>query len=99
MLYMPRGWIHQACTLDDQQHDNDNDDDQQQHSLHLTVSSMQQWAWADLLEILLPEALNAAINSETSTSLRTALPPRFLEYMGAMHDNRNENVPEPAQEC
>ena len=33
LLYMPRGWIHQACTLRDNS----------KHSLHLTVSSMQQW--------------------------------------------------------
>ena len=33
LLYMPRGWIHQACTLRDNN----------KHSLHLTVSSMRQW--------------------------------------------------------
>lgn len=33
LLYMPRGWIHQACTLRDNN----------KHSLHLTVSTMQQW--------------------------------------------------------
>jgi lysine-specific demethylase/histidyl-hydroxylase NO66 len=87
MLYMPRGWIHQACTLPSGTHEDG-------HSLHLTVSAMQQWAWADLLENLLPEALEAAINSETSTFLRAGLPRRFLDYMGAMNDNRDENVPE-----
>ncbi|KAI2499294.1 hypothetical protein MHU86_15214 [Fragilaria crotonensis] len=43
VLYMPRGWIHQACTLPGNSH----------HSLHLTVSAMQQWAWVDFLEILI----------------------------------------------
>lgn len=88
LLYMPRGWIHQACTLPE------GDGGKKLHSLHLTVSAMQQWAWADLLEILLPEALRAATCSDVYTSLREGLPPRFLDFMGAMHDNREENVPD-----
>jgi lysine-specific demethylase/histidyl-hydroxylase NO66 len=73
LLYLPRGWIHQACTL-------------QEHSLHLTVSAMQQWAWVDYLELLIPQALGAAGASEKSTSLREGLPRNFLDYMGAVHD-------------
>ena len=80
-LYMPRGWIHQACTLPGSQ-------PKDGHSLHLTVSAMQQWSWVDLLEIVLPEALSAAAESETSTALREGLPVRFLDYMGAAHSNR-----------
>lgn len=81
MLYMPRGWIHCACTLPDGQ-------GKEGHSLHLTVSAMQQWSWADLMEIVLPEALNAAAASETSTALRQGLPIRFLDYMGAAHSSK-----------
>ena len=85
LLYMPRGWIHQACTLQD-----DNE-----HSLHLTISAMQQWAWVDLLDMLMPEALENAAMSETSTSLREGLPQGFLEYMGAMYEEPNdEKLPE-----
>lgn len=76
VLYMPRGWIHQACTLPDTNH----------HSLHLTISAMQQWAWVDFLEILIPQALEAAAESNVSTSLRQGLPRHFLDYMGAVHD-------------
>jgi len=79
LLYMPRGWIHQACTLPSNE-----------HSLHLTISAMQQWAWVDYLELLLPEALQAAASSETSTSLREGLPRNFLEYMGAVHDQPDD---------
>jgi lysine-specific demethylase/histidyl-hydroxylase NO66 len=86
MLYMPRGWIHQACTLPGQESEDG-------HSLHLTVSCMQQWAWCDLLETLIPEALHA-VASEDSTILRQGLPPRFLEYTGAMHDNDDDKLPE-----
>lgn len=80
LLYMPRGWIHQACTLQD-----DND-----HSLHLTISAMQQWSWADLLEMIMPEALENAAMSETSTLLRQGLPRGFMDYMGAMYEEVND---------
>lgn len=82
LLYMPRGWIHQACTLPPGQ---SNDE----HSLHLTVSAMQHWAWVDLLDILLPEALESLASSE-SNILREGLPRDFLDYMGAMHDVSDE---------
>jgi bifunctional lysine-specific demethylase and histidyl-hydroxylase NO66 len=80
LLYMPRGWIHQGITLPGNE-----------HSLHLTMSAMQQWAWVDYLELLLPEALEAATNSETSISLRQGLPRKFLDYMGAMYDQREDD--------
>ena len=83
ILYMPRGWIHQAVTTN-----------RQGHSLHLTISAMQQWAWADFLELLMPEALEAAAASGISTSLREGLPLRFLNYMGAVHDDTNDDLPE-----
>jgi bifunctional lysine-specific demethylase and histidyl-hydroxylase NO66 len=85
-LYMPRGWIHQACTLDDSSSSSE-------HSLHLTVSTMQQWAWADLMEIVIPEALESAI--ATSKILREGLPPRFFDYMGAVHDSGEDSMPDP----
>jgi lysine-specific demethylase/histidyl-hydroxylase NO66 len=84
VLYMPRGWIHQAETvslptssLKPQLSD--------KHSLHLTISAMQNWCWADYLEILMPVALESAIVSDKSTSLREGLPRNFLHYMGTMH--------------
>jgi hypothetical protein len=90
LLYMPRGWIHQACTL---KHSD-------LHSLHLTVSAMQQWAWCDLLDMIMPEALSAATMSETNTSLRQGLPRGFLDYMGAMHDSSvDPNLPESMQKA
>jgi len=84
-LYMPRGWIHQACTLPK--------DAEEQHSLHLTISTMQQWAWIDLMEMLLPEALQTVADSDT-TILRAGLPRRFLDYTGAAHDNDEETLPD-----
>lgn len=38
VLYLPRGYIHQATTVDDC------------HSLHITISAFQRNAWIDLLE-------------------------------------------------
>ncbi len=85
LLYMPRGWIHQACTLRD-----DN-----VHSLHLTISAMQQWAWVDLLDMIIPEALESAAMDDASTSLREGLPRGFMDYMGAMYEEPlGENLPE-----
>jgi lysine-specific demethylase/histidyl-hydroxylase NO66 len=81
LLYMPRGWIHQACTLKDNN----------QHSLHLTVSAMQQWAWVDFMEMVIPEALEAVALSETSTSLREGLPQGFTDYMGVMYEETNDD--------
>lgn len=88
LLYMPRGWIHQACTLEGGSSSKGKDDG---HSLHLTISAMQQWAWVDLLEVLLPEALAAAANSEASTALREGLPRNFLDYMGTIHDDSKQS--------
>ena len=63
------------------------------HSLHMTVSAMQQWAWTDFLDVVMPAALEAT--SMTSISLREGLPRRFLDYMGAMHDVVDDDLPEP----
>lgn len=38
VLYLPRGYIHQATTVEDC------------HSLHITISAFQRNAWIDLLE-------------------------------------------------
>jgi lysine-specific demethylase/histidyl-hydroxylase NO66 len=85
LLYMPRGWIHQACTLKENN----------EHSLHLTVSAMQQWAWVDLLEMVMPEALEAAADNESSAILRQGLPRGFLDYMGAIYEEpSDEKLPD-----
>jgi len=89
VLYMPRGWIHQAHTPQES-----SGEDQNGHSLHLTASAMQKWSWTDLLELVMPEALESVAASETSTSLREGLPRNFLCYMGAMYDTMSEEAPE-----
>jgi len=81
MLYLPRGWIHQGITQDREK----------EPSLHLTVSCLQQWAWADLMEIIIPEATKSAIESESYTTLREGLPRNFLSYMGVMNEE-TENI-------
>ena len=85
LLYMPRGWIHQACTLRENN----------VHSLHLTVSTMQRWAWIDLMEIVIPEALEAAAENEASHSIREGLPNGFMDYMGVQYEEaQDENLPD-----
>jgi len=78
ILYMPRGWVHQANTCR-----------AKHHSLHLTISAWQHWSWADYLEIIMPEALEAA--TAKTTSLRSGLPRNFLSYMGTMHEQIDLN--------
>lgn len=68
MLYFPRGFIHQAETVEGK------------HSLHLTVSMYQKTSYADLLEALVPVALQRAINSDIR--FREGLPLNIHQVMG-----------------
>lgn len=68
MLYFPRGFIHQAETVEGK------------HSLHITVSMYQKTSYADLLEVLLPNALQAAINSDVR--FREGVPLNMHQVMG-----------------
>lgn len=74
LLYFPRGFIHQAVAAPDM------------HSLHLTVSTGQQNTIGNFLELLLPQALGGAINS--NVALRRSLPREYLDYMGVMFSDR-----------
>jgi len=97
VLYLPRGWIHQAETVARPASVPKMDGVKDDHSLHLTVSAMQNWCWADFLEMLMPEALESAATSDKSTSLREGLPRNFLNYMGTMHqldDDDGGSLPE-----
>lgn len=77
MLYFPRGFIHQAVTVDGK------------HSLHITVSMYQKTSYADLLEFLLPAALKQAINSDVR--FREGLPLNLHQICGtAFSENSSE---------
>lgn len=73
LLYFPRGFIHQGDCLPDA------------HSLHITVSSYQRNSWGDLLEKLLPAALQMAL--EEDVEYRQGLPMGYLEYMGVANSD------------
>lgn len=68
MLYFPRGYVHQAETVEGK------------HSLHITVSMYQKTSYADLLEALIPAALQRAINSDVR--FREGLPLNTHQVMG-----------------
>ncbi|XP_043528860.1 ribosomal oxygenase 1 isoform X1 [Frieseomelitta varia] len=68
LLYFPRGTIHQGETIDDT------------HSLHITLSVYQKNSWGDFLEKLLPNALTAAI--ETDSEFRKGLPINYWRQCG-----------------
>nr|KAG5711850.1 hypothetical protein BaRGS_026291 [Batillaria attramentaria] len=74
MLYFPRGTIHQANA------------NEKEHSLHVTFSCYQRNTWGDLLERLVPRALQLAI--EENVELRQGLPRDFLNYMGIVHSDK-----------
>jgi lysine-specific demethylase/histidyl-hydroxylase NO66 len=91
VLYMPRGWIHHACTLPEAELSGGGPSEpsarEDGHSLHLTVSTMQNWAWADLLEGLFEGAIGSLAGSgSTALLLREGLPRNFLSYTGVAHD-------------
>ncbi|XP_072721789.1 ribosomal oxygenase 1 isoform X2 [Ciconia boyciana] len=73
LLYFPRGFIHQGDCLPDA------------HSLHITVSSYQRNSWGDLLEKLLPAALQMAM--EEDVEYRQGLPMDYLRYMGVTNSD------------
>lgn len=68
MLYFPRGFIHQAETV------------KGKHSLHITVSMYQKTSYADLLEALVPVALQRAITADVR--FREGLPLNIHQVMG-----------------
>lgn len=68
MLYFPRGFIHQAETVEGK------------HSLHITTSMFQKTSYADLLEALVPVALQRAINSDVR--YRQGIPLSIHQVMG-----------------
>eukprot|EP00310_Coccolithus_braarudii_P025328 CAMPEP_0183344192 /NCGR_PEP_ID=MMETSP0164_2-20130417/9932_1 /TAXON_ID=221442 /ORGANISM="Coccolithus pelagicus ssp braarudi, Strain PLY182g" /LENGTH=266 /DNA_ID=CAMNT_0025515157 /DNA_START=99 /DNA_END=896 /DNA_ORIENTATION=+ len=67
LLYLPRGVVHQARTTSD-------------FSTHLTLSTYQRHAWADLLAAALPAILRDA--SASSLPLRRGLPLGLLSSLG-----------------
>jgi len=71
VLYLPCGFVHKARTVG---HNN---------SLHLSLSFGHENSYADFLEMIVPEALEALI--QESADVRRALPRDYLNYTGAMH--------------
>ena len=69
LLYLPRGVVHQAVSLEGSA------------STHLTLSAYQRHAWSDLLGIVLPRLLERA--SHVSLDLRRGLPVHFLAHAGS----------------
>ncbi|XP_060907797.1 ribosomal oxygenase 1 [Labrus mixtus] len=76
LLYFPRGFIHQGDCLPDA------------HSLHITVSSYQKNSWGDLLQKLVPAALEVA--TEEDVEFRQGLPLDYLTYMGVQNSDKDD---------
>ncbi|CAN9507904.1 unnamed protein product [Ophioblennius macclurei] len=76
LLYFPRGFIHQGNCLPDA------------HSLHITISSYQKNSWGDLLQKVVPAALEIAM--EEDVEFRRGLPLDYLTYMGVQNSDMND---------
>lgn len=76
LLYFPRGTIHEARTVPGS------------HSLHITLSVYQKTSFGDLLEILLPQALQTAIESDIE--LRRGLPLNIWREFGFVNSQTEE---------
>ena len=76
MIYMPRGWIHQGEALAGE------------HSLHVTISTYQKNSWGDLLERVIPNALQTAIKEDID--FRRGLPTDYKLYMGLQNSDRED---------
>ncbi|XP_036406303.1 ribosomal oxygenase 1 [Megalops cyprinoides] len=76
LLYFPRGFIHQGNCLPDA------------HSLHITISSYQRNSWGDLLQKLVPVALETAM--EEDVEFRRGLPLDYLTYMGVQNSDKED---------
>ncbi|EGT52635.1 hypothetical protein CAEBREN_31833 [Caenorhabditis brenneri] len=70
MIYIPRGYIHQART------------DSKVHSLHVTVSTGRQWSFANLMEKIVPEAIGAL--TDNRHKLRRGLPIGLFDMGGVI---------------
>ncbi|XP_040920422.1 ribosomal oxygenase 1 isoform X2 [Toxotes jaculatrix] len=76
LLYFPRGFIHQGDCLPDA------------HSLHITISSYQKNSWGDLLQKVVPAALEIAV--EEDVEFRKGLPLDYLTYMGVQNSDKDD---------
>lgn len=75
ILYLPRGFIHQASCADDTS-----------HSLHLTLSIGQRNTAADMLELVFPEVIDEVIRS--NIMCRKSLPPQILNHLGVVNSEK-----------
>ena len=92
VLYLPRGFVHQAVTIDDGDEDEAVSGDGNGSgglpacgSLHLTVSTGRQHTWRDLLEFGLTGALDALTSA--NTEWRETLPANLHDVAGVVHSN------------
>lgn len=84
VLYMPKGFIHQAMAPVGED-----------HSLHLTLSTNQRNSIADMMEIVAPQAL--AFMFSSCVEARRGLPRDYMEFLGARNselkkDPRRESL-------
>jgi lysine-specific demethylase/histidyl-hydroxylase NO66 len=75
-LYAPRGTTHQCTAMPTMP------------SMHITLSSCQRVSWLDYLHVMLPRALD--LLAEEHIELRKTLPRNFHQFLGVMHQDRDD---------
>lgn len=76
LLYIPRGFIHEGKT------------GEEEHSLHITLSAAQKNSYGDLFEVLLKQSL--AMAQQEDVEFRESLPLNYLSYMGIVNQENND---------
>lgn len=72
LLYLPRGFVHEARTPKDTE-----------YSLHLSIVTNRRNSVADLLELVVQEALEEVI--QNSREARQSLPRNYLDFLGVVN--------------
>ena len=83
LLYMPRGTIHMAHTRATRQVSTTSSSPPS-HSLHVTISTYQRWAWFDFLQVSVRQALQRMWDSDVD--VRRGLPIGFLRYVNTAQE-------------
>ena len=95
MLYMPRSFVHEACTVGDDEHDGDGYDDSNSKSvrapsLHLTILANKKRKWTDVLLATVQDAVWSAVSLHVA--VRGTLSLRFADYTGAKYGRNDEHA-------
>jgi len=74
LLYIPRGFIHQAVNKSDA------------HSTRLEISTYRHTSWGDFLNLAVSQAVENALDSQQDKTFRLGMPLKYGSYLGTGHN-------------